>query len=204
MKNLIYLFLACMMSLVVASCGGRSNSSEADKIAQLEDSIRKIQSSKPQESVNESTDKHSAVVSDTYKQAESENGTPRQEEQGLKGASSRNDFPSVLSGTTWMTDQQESKEDSKFEFKGNTAIVYNSKPRWNYDDPLEWYNAGPNGYDNPPYVITFYGIQEPRKGYYKINYRKDPSGNTGMFNFEIKGNKFYYVRGGKHILLKEI
>lgn len=33
--------MACMMSLVVASCGGGSNSS--DKIAQLEDSIARMQ-----------------------------------------------------------------------------------------------------------------------------------------------------------------
>ena len=44
MKNLILILVACMMSLVVASCGGNSNSSEADKIAQLEDSIARIQS----------------------------------------------------------------------------------------------------------------------------------------------------------------
>lgn len=31
-----------MMSLVVASCGGSSNSSDADRIAQLEDSIANL------------------------------------------------------------------------------------------------------------------------------------------------------------------
>lgn len=41
MKNVILIFAACMMSLVVASCGGSSNSS--DKIAQLEDSIARMQ-----------------------------------------------------------------------------------------------------------------------------------------------------------------
>lgn len=206
MKKIIYLFAACMMSMVVASCGGGSNSSEADRIAQLEDSIRKIQSDKPKEDIKESTEKPSAAVSETPKQEEQE--TPKKEEQGLKGASSRNDFPSVLSGTTWMTDQQTSKVDQKFAFSGNSMTVYNSKPRWNYDDPLEWYNAGPNGFDNPPYVVHFYLIEEPQKGFYKIQYRKDPSGNNGTFNFEVKGNKFYYVdygtRGGKRIPLKEI
>ncbi|MBD5307132.1 MAG: hypothetical protein HDS14_05845 [Bacteroides sp.] len=44
MKKLTYLFVACMVSLVVASCGGGSNSSEADRIAQLEDSIAKLNS----------------------------------------------------------------------------------------------------------------------------------------------------------------
>ena len=171
MKNLILIFVACMMSFVVVSCGGGSKSTEADRIAQLEDSIRKIQADKPQE-VKKSTEKQKAVVSEDAKQVETE--TPKQEIQGFKGASSRNDFPSVLSGT----DQQDSKVDRKFEFRGNTVIVYNSKPRWNYDDPLEWYNAGPNGYDNPPYVETFHAIEEPRKGNYRINYRKDPSGNS--------------------------
>lgn len=193
-----------MISLVVASCGGSSNSSEADRIAQLEDSIRKIQSDKPKEEIKESMEKSSAVVSETPKQQD----TPKKEERGLKGASSRNDFPSVLSGTTWMTDQQTSNVDRKFEFSGNSITVYNSKPRWNYDDPLEWYNAGPNGFDNPPYIVHFYLIEEPQKGFYKIQYRKDPSGNNGTFNFEVKGNKFYYVdygtRGGKRIPLKEI
>lgn len=42
MKKLTYLFVACMVSLVVASCGGGSNSSEADRIAQLEDSIARM------------------------------------------------------------------------------------------------------------------------------------------------------------------
>lgn len=42
MKNLISIIVACMMSLVVASCGGGSNSSEADRIAQLEDSIEQL------------------------------------------------------------------------------------------------------------------------------------------------------------------
>ncbi len=54
MKNGILIFVACMMSLVVASCGGNSNSSEADRIAQLEDSIRKIQSDKIVDGNNES------------------------------------------------------------------------------------------------------------------------------------------------------
>lgn len=54
MKNGILIFVACMMSLVVASCGGGSNSSEADRIAQLEDSIRKIQSDKIVDGNNES------------------------------------------------------------------------------------------------------------------------------------------------------
>ena len=206
MKKLTYLFVACMVSLVVASCGGGSNSSEADRIAQLEDSIRKIQSDKPQEE-KVSTEKQKVSVSEP-KQVEFSKDTPKQEERGFKGASSRNDFPSVLSGTTWMTDQQESKVDSKFEFSGNSLTVYNSKPRWNYDDPLEWYNAGPNGFDNPPYIVHFYLIEEPQKGLYKIQYRKDSSGTTGMFNFEVRGNKFYYVdygtRGGKRILLKEM
>ena len=44
MKNGILIFVACLMSLVVASCGGNSNSSEADRIAQLGDSIARIQS----------------------------------------------------------------------------------------------------------------------------------------------------------------
>lgn len=206
MKKLTYLFVACIVSLVVASCGGGSNSSEADRIAQLEDSIRKIQSDKLQEA-KESTEKQKVSVSEP-KQVDYQNDTPKQEERGFKGASSRNDFPSVLSGTTWMTDQHESKSDRKFEFSGNSLTVYNSKPRWNYDDPLEWYNAGPNGFDNPPYVVHFYLIEEPQKGLYKIQYRKDSSGTTGMFNFEVKGNKFYYVdygtRGGKRIPLKEI
>ncbi|WP_415959300.1 hypothetical protein [Paraprevotella xylaniphila] len=201
MKKYLYIFMSCMLAVLMVGCGGRSNSTEADRIAQLEDSIRKIQSDKALEPIGERV----IVASETYKKVNVEEDAPKREEQGLKGASSRNDFPSVLSGTTWMTDQQDSNVDRKFEFKGNTAIVYNSKPRWNYDDPLEWYNAGPNGYDNPPYVITFHAIKEPRKGYYNINYRKDPSGNTGMFNFEVKGNKFYLVeRGGKYILLKEI
>lgn len=42
MKNVILIFVACMMSFVVASCGGNSNSSEADRIAQLEDSIANL------------------------------------------------------------------------------------------------------------------------------------------------------------------
>lgn len=54
MKNVISIIVACMMSLVVASCGGNSNSSEADRIAQLEDSIRKIQSDKIVDGNNES------------------------------------------------------------------------------------------------------------------------------------------------------
>lgn len=44
MKKLTYLFVACMVSLVVASCGGGSNSSDADRIAQLEDSIARMNS----------------------------------------------------------------------------------------------------------------------------------------------------------------
>ena len=54
MKNVILIFATCMMSLVMASCGGNSNSSEADRIAQLEDSIRKIQSDKIVDGNNES------------------------------------------------------------------------------------------------------------------------------------------------------
>lgn len=42
MKNVISIIVACMMSLVVASCGGSSNSTEADRIAQLEDSIANL------------------------------------------------------------------------------------------------------------------------------------------------------------------
>lgn len=42
MKNLVIILMACMMSSVVASCGGNSNSTEAERIAQLEDSIARL------------------------------------------------------------------------------------------------------------------------------------------------------------------
>lgn len=203
MKKLIYLFAVCMMSMVVASCGGSSNSSDADRIAQLEDSIRKIQAVKPKEEAKETTVKPSVNASETPKHEDVEKGSEKQSNNGFKGASSRSDFPSVLSGTTWVTENQ----NRKFEFNGNTLTVYNSKPRRNYDDPLEWYNAGPNGFDNPPYVVYFYLIEQPQKELYKMQYRKDPSGTNGKFDFEVNGNKFYYVdygtRGGKRILLSE-
>lgn len=42
MKKVISVIVAGMMSLVVASCGGSSNSSDADRISQLEDSIANL------------------------------------------------------------------------------------------------------------------------------------------------------------------
>lgn len=48
-----------MMSLVVAGCGGSSNSSEADRIAQLEDSIRHLQSEEDNKDTNINADNSS-------------------------------------------------------------------------------------------------------------------------------------------------
>lgn len=44
MKKFIYVLMACVLSMFVASCGGNSKSTETDRIAQLEDSIAKLSS----------------------------------------------------------------------------------------------------------------------------------------------------------------
>lgn len=54
MKKLIYLFVACMVSMVVASCGGSSKSTEAERIAQLEDSIARMQTRYENQGINNS------------------------------------------------------------------------------------------------------------------------------------------------------
>lgn len=101
--------------------------------------------------------------------------------------SSRDQMPSALSGTSWITKDQH----NKYVFSGDKITMYSSKPRSNYDDPLIWYNSGPNAFDNPEYILYFYIIEEPEKGVFKMQYRRDPSGKTGMLNLKVQNNQLY-------------
>lgn len=202
MKRLFHLsiFVLIGLSPIVTSCG-ESNADKEARIAQEREEIRREERARLEQEKQEQARLESERREAERK--EQERIQKEKEQQGRFGNATRNDFPSILSGTTWVTE----KQDQKFSFNGNTATVYNSKPRRNYDDPLEWYNAGPNGFDNPPYIINFYEIQEPQKGLFKIQYRYDPSGTIGLFNFEVNGNNIYYCprnSGGKRLLLKEV
>lgn len=75
MKKLIYLFAVCMMSMVVASCGGKSNSSDAVRIAQLEDSIRHLQSKKTNVDVNTNSENFSTQNIEETETFETSKGT---------------------------------------------------------------------------------------------------------------------------------
>ena len=184
MKDVISIIVACMMSLVVASCGGSSNTSEVDRIAQLEDSIRKIQSDKPKEEIKESMEKSSAVVSETPKQEEQEKETPKKEE-GWNGVSSRGDFPSILSGTEWMTDNG-SRSPMKFEFRGDRLDYYKTAGvRENFDDPIDWEHLR---------TYTFTTATEPKEGEFHVNYRY--SGDM-MINLIFDGKRVYQVESTK-------
>lgn len=183
MKKLTYLFAACMVSLVVASCGGGSNSSEADKIAQLEDSIRKIQSDKPKDQ-SVSTEKPKSEVSQTPKQDKQETTTTKKDD-GWNGVSSRGDFPSILSGTEWMTDNG-SRSPMKFEFNGDRLDYYKTAGvRENFDDPIEWEHLR---------TYTFTSATEPKEGEFHVNYRY--SGDM-MINLIFDGKRVYKVENTK-------
>lgn len=54
MQKLIYLFVACLMTMVVASCGNATNSSDTNRVAQQEDSIKQAETE-----VNEKNEKES-------------------------------------------------------------------------------------------------------------------------------------------------
>ncbi|MDE7154573.1 MAG: hypothetical protein K2O00_09080 [Muribaculaceae bacterium] len=121
MKKLTYLFVACMVSLVVASCGGGSNSSDADRIAQLEDSI-KILNNKLQSNIT------SEIQGD--------------EERSSYDPSS----PTSSNGTYQFTDVEGTKwklhinSDKTATLEGNGNIYYGSwyysdgNPRVNFDE----------------------------------------------------------------------
>ncbi len=183
MKKLTYLFVACIVSLVVASCGGGSNSSDADRIAQLEDSIRKIQSDNPKEQ-SVSTEKPKSEVSQTPKQDKQETTTTKKDD-GWNGVSSRGDFPSILSGTAWMTDNG-SRSPMKFEFNGDRLDYYKTAGvRENFDDPIEWEHLR---------TYTFTSATEPKEGEFHVNYRY--SGDM-MINLIFDGKRVYKVENTK-------
>lgn len=191
MKNLAYIFMAGMVLLVLASCGGNSNSSEADRIAQLEDSIAKLNSHPTQSQNNKEEILKVSPVHEEKSKTNSESTQNKSEEKDRIGATTRNEFPSVLSGTTWVTTDQK----IKLEFNGNKVRRYYSKPRKNYDDPVEWFNPGPdwNTFDNPEDIFYFYLIEQPQKEKFEIQYRKESTGNKGVINLVVENGKLYYA-----------
>lgn len=120
--------------------------------------------------------------------------------KGWTQPSSRDQFPSALSGTTWVS----SDNKVKLEFSGNSVLRYYSKPRWNYDDPIEWYNPGPNAFDNPKTPLYFYIVQEPQKGLYEFQYRETPSGKGAIINLKVTGDKLYYKDGKSYIVMNKV
>ena len=196
MNKIIYPLMVCALSIVVASCGGRST--DADRIAQLEDSIAKLNSPKYEEKATDSKEEVRTVATE-------ENAPTEIEVRNVSGATSRNDFPSILSGTTWIGDGGTLNSLRKYVFSGNTLNVYDIEGRRdNFDDPIIWSN-------NPTLTLSFYLVQEPQKGHYKLQYRKDASGTTGLINFEFNENNAYEVQydrskysGGSHIPLKKM
>lgn len=196
MKHFVIVFVACMISMVVVSCGGNSKSTETDRIAQLEDSIAKL-NEKSKENVNNEirTETPKAEVKvNTETEVKQED-----DDTGWKGADSRNDFPNILSGTTWEGDGGTLNSLYKYEFSGNTATQYVlAKRRDNYDDPIVWGDG---------WSTTFYSVKEEKKGVYTVQYRHDPTGNSGQLFFEFDGKRVYkldYNGKNKRIPLKQV
>jgi len=163
------------------------------KIRQLEDKISKLEDEK-MALINESLKMKGTVGKSGSSTSTETNNTrdsqQKQVEKGLGNILSRSDFPSVLSGTTWVSNDQK----IKLAFNGNKVTLYYSKPRRNYDDPVEWYNPGPDPTINYPETkLLFYLIEEPRKGLYKIQYREDRAGRGAIINLEVRGNQLYYA-----------
>lgn len=132
MKKVILLFVACMMSLVVASCGGCSNSSK--KIAELEDSIarmnKRLNNVVPSDGVN--IESNSDVSSNISSSNASEND---------------------VVGTYEFTDSENHKfiltlnDDETAQIKINDLVRYGS---WEKYGPIE---------DNP--LVQFEGDEKP-------------------------------------------
>jgi len=191
MKYFVIVFVACMMSMVVISCGGNSKSTETDRIAQLEDSIAKLNSQPTKSENNKEQIVKAATDTEAKSETNSESTLNKSEEKTGIGATTRNEFPSVLSGTTWVTTDQK----IKLEFNGDKVRRYYSKPRRNYDDPVEWFNPGPdwNTFDNPEDIFYFYLIEQPERDKFKIQYRKESTGNKGVVNLVVENGKLYYA-----------
>lgn len=128
MKNVILIFATCMMSLVMASCGGNSNSSEADRIAQLEDSIKTL---------------NNKLQSNTYTEAQTAGLSSSTADASLNN--NTNDLTTISSATgtyefsdghnTWVLVVNDDETAYIYNKKGGENIkAYGSWDKYNYEN----------------------------------------------------------------------
>lgn len=180
MKRLTYLFVTCMMSLVVASCGGRANSTEIERIAQLEDSIKalniKLQS-------NTSAETQATKEESPYVSSGSTSTSSHSNIQSVAGIYEVKDHLNQVWIFTLNSD--ESATVSK---KGSDICGYGSWDDGNYDGGI-WFN-----FEEVPRIVFpnmeegFSGHGDMNNGYLyrNVNAAKSKDPNQRLIMTKIK------------------